>query len=68
MGLGGAGESKTLALGFAMAPHRLRALVAYVCSDVSCVIMSSLMNTLTVCILPVLILVVDSIEKNREKK
>ena len=34
MGLGGAGggggdESKTLAWGFAMAPHRLRALVLY---------------------------------------
>ena len=28
-GTGGAGESKTLAWGFAMAPHRLRALVKY---------------------------------------
>ena len=29
MGLGVPGESKTLAWGFAMAPHRLRALVGF---------------------------------------
>ena len=30
VGLGVLGESKTLAWGFAMAPHRLRALVSFV--------------------------------------
>ena len=32
MGLGGAGGSKTLAWGFAMAPHRLRILVIIIVS------------------------------------